>query len=181
MLQTQMSQYVRCSSLPIGWRRNWHLSLNYLVRRAQPKLPAFSVCLLFSTAVYGLRKSQSGGQLKVCWFIFPVMLRCCGKKTTERFILCVGQFEHVDIISHLHLIEGGLHFFFLLCWNLKEASTSSHTDKIFSSAGITVYERWIVSIPGKHLECSLVKRFKWISGWFSNYGFDFPRESTVSA
>lgn len=71
--------------------------------------------LCVSFVFYGrlrLRKSQSGGQPKVRWFIFQSCCAAAGKKTTERFILSVGQFERVDIISHLYLIEGGLHFFF---------------------------------------------------------------------
>lgn len=163
MLQTETSQYVRCSSLPIGWRRNWHLSLNYLVWRAQPKLPAFSVCLSFSTAIYG------------CGSLSQVVSpRCVDSAALLR------QENHREIYSQRWSVWTRWHyltftfnwgwtpFFFLLCWNLRETSTSSHTDKIFSSARITVYERWIVSIPGKHLKYSLVKLFKWISGWFSN-------------
>lgn len=154
---------------------NLSFSVIYPVSRAhlgmEVKLPLFSMCLLCSEAVKWLRKSQSGGQLKVCGFIFQ---SCCAAlaRKQQRFIPSIGQLEHFDIISQTANLECTASFFlyiyfFYLCWNFKETSTSSHTDKISPLSGITVYERWIISIPGKNIQFFLIKLFTWVSSWFS--------------
>lgn len=124
-------------------------------------------------AVQGLRNFRSGGQRKVCELVFQSCLRGFLARKQQSSVPGVGQFERFDVISPAVNWERTASFlfvlfcFFPLRWNFRETSTSSRADKIFTLTGITVYERWIISTPGKYIQFFLVKLLSWVSSWFS--------------